>query len=183
MGLFKRQPEPSPSNRPLPAAAPVDPAAFEDTIYGRSDALQSAIKTVATPNDIGRPFGPGFGLETVAGWVHQVVPEPLEFRPIGQRAARAIGDGVKASVMTLDDYKAALGVNDESARRYGLRRLAISGNIKACDESARTLLAIADDDFNNLGHWFEDDAFALRMVAYFQLAMLRLIASGVPLQF
>lgn len=183
MGIFKRTPDASEERAGLAVTAPVDAALFEDSIYGRSDALQAAIRSIARPEDFGQPFGPGSGLETVAAWVQQLVPDPLEFRPIGQRAAEALIAGIQTSAVTLDSYGRALGVDNASAQRHRPKKRESLSNVRAYDESTRLLVAMSKNDINGMHRWFDDQDFALRMVAYFQLGLLRLLANGQPLQY
>jgi hypothetical protein len=167
---------------PLPQRAPVNIGAFEDSIDGRADALDHALRATCVSRDyVGTPFGPGFWLDEVAGWVGQLIPAPLEYHPVGGRAADSIIAAVQARNCSFDAIDRALGIDEGNAGRFGLSKAQAFRNLDAIQEMKELLISMAKMDMGKMERWFQDEAFAHRMVAYFQVARHRLIASGVTL--
>ena len=182
MGLFSKKPEAQ--LPPLSQRAPVNVGAFEDSIYGRADALDHALRATCASRDcVGTPFGPGFWLDKVAGWVGQLIPGPLEYHPVGSRAADSIIASVQAGTCSFDAIDRALGIDEANARRFGLSKAQAFRNLDAVQEMKDLLTSMAKMDVGKMQRWFQDEAFAHQMVAYFQVARHRLVAAGVTLSY
>jgi hypothetical protein len=176
MGLFRRNGVAAvTSDTPFP----VDTTTFPDSIDGRADALLAALRQgFAQPQHLGAPFGPHRGVEIATSWIRQVTPDPLEFRPVGERAADALVKAIRAKIIDLETVDRALGITEEAFRQYGLSKRDGLSTLSSYQERTSLLVAMARQDFNALVRWFKDDEFALASSAYFLVALLRLQTAG-----
>ena len=163
---------------------PIDVTTYEDSIYGRSDARMECLRQrFATSSDIGKPFGADTGLDVASQWTSAIVPEPLEYRPIGSRAADAMIGAIRSGDLHMDDILEVLGVSENALLRSGLRKSQRLDVGFTYDAFANLLLAMSKGDMNAMSKWFKDDWFAIRMTAYMLVAVLRLQASGTSVAY
>jgi hypothetical protein len=174
MGIFNRS---VPQASLVPSALPVHLSDFADSLAGRSDAAIAALATLAQEGDVGRPFGPGFGLEQARGWLLEILSNQSELQAVGGVAGDTLAAGFRSKSVDFDAIDEVLGI-DEGARRFGLSRRQQAANIGSIEGSKEVLVAIARDDFAGLKRWLHDVPFMAEVLAYHQLAILRLRAVG-----
>ncbi|HWL38389.1 MAG TPA: hypothetical protein VNQ77_19535 [Frankiaceae bacterium] len=156
---------------------------FDDDIYGRADALRRAVDTVSGPRFVGVPFGPGFGLATVVRWTCAIVPDPLELRPIGARAADALIAGIQSGAMRLETFDRVLGIGEAPARAHGLSSAESIANMSAPMPVKELLPAMSQRALHRMDKWLADEEFARKATAYYLVGTARLVTAGVPLTF
>jgi hypothetical protein len=156
---------------------------YEDSISGRAEAVKAALSVLARPEDVGRPFGPGCGLELARSWILQLMPRGPELRSVGHDVAETLMAGMWSKQIIFDDIDHVLGINDASRRRFGLSRSQARANIYAIQEPKDILIYFFEenpskDDAKSLSRWRHDILLAAEMLAYHQLAVLRLQVVG-----
>jgi hypothetical protein len=151
---------------------------FADSLEGRADAATAALSTLARVNDIGRPFGPGLGLEQVRGWLLQILSNQSELQAVGHVAGDTLVAGFRSKKINFDTIDEVLGIDAEGVRKFGLSRRQEAANIRGIEGAKETIVAMARDDLAGLKKWHGDMSFMAEVLAYHQLAILRLRAAG-----
>jgi hypothetical protein len=165
-----------------PADPPVDLAAYDNSPVGRNAALEDVLRSLARSWNTGRPMGRGTGLEAASGWVRQILPDLTELRATGQRAVRAILAGLDSSAISPDDLDRVMGAYAPTTQVWSEHRN-LSLNKMMMRDSCDVMLGFSGH--NNLAwqRWLTNDEFASQVVAYLQVAMLRLVAEGRQLSY
>jgi len=167
------------SKRTLPATSatselPIRVSDYSDSLEGRAEAATAALATLARASDVGRPFGPGFGLEQAREWLLQILPNQSELQAVGHVAGDTLAAGFRSKRIDFDTIDKVLGIDGEGVRRFGLSRRQEAANIQAIEGAKETLVAMARDDLLALRRWHDDVSFMAEVLAYHQMAVLRL---------
>lgn len=160
------------------AAVPIRVSDYSDSLEGRAEAATAALATLARASDIGRPFGPGFGLEQAREWLLQILPNQSELQAVGHVAGDILIAGFRSKSIDFDTIDKVLGIDEDGVRRLGLSRRQEAANIRAIEGAKETLGAMASDDFHALRKWHGDTRLMAEVLAYHQLAVLRLRLTG-----
>ncbi len=158
--------------------APVNAADYPDSIDGRAAAAITALATIANAADVGRPFGPGCGLQEVRGWMRSLVPNDAEIFQMARWAAETLIKAMRTSEIDFEDVDAVLGTDEAAAQRYGLSAAQSSVLVQAVEEANQVLIAIVHGNREGLQAWNSDVDFAAATLAYYQIAILRFRTMG-----
>lgn len=140
MGLFSKK------TSPTTAALPIRVLDYSDSLEGRAEAATAALATLARASDVGRPFGPGFGLEQAREWLLQILPNQSELQAVGHVAGDTLVAGFRSKRIDFDNIDKVLGIDGEGVRRFGLSRRQEAANIRAIEGAKETMVAMAGDD-------------------------------------
>ena len=175
VGLFSKKTSPTTS---ATTALPIRVLEYSDSLEGRAEAATAALATLARASDVGRPFGPGFGLEQAREWLLQILPNQSELQAVGHAAGDTLVAGFLSKRIDFDTIDKVLGIDGEGVRRFGLSRRQEAANIRAIEGAKETMVAMAGDDLLALRKWHGDARFMAEVLAYHQLAVLRLRLTG-----
>jgi hypothetical protein len=172
VGLFRKK------TSPTTAALPIRIPDYSDSLEGRAEAATAALATLARAGDAGRPFGPGFGLEQAREWLLQILPNQSELQAVGHVAGDTLIAGFRSKRIDFDSIDRVLGIDQEGVRKFSLSRRQEAANIRAIEGAKETLVAMTGDDLLALRKWHGDARFMAEVLAYHQLAVLRLRLTG-----
>ncbi|MBV9594591.1 MAG: hypothetical protein JO147_12445 [Actinobacteria bacterium] len=167
--------------RPLPPVSslvPVRAQDFPDSVDGRVAAAISALATLATAEDIGRPLGPGAGLHEICGWVTELVPDEGEQGQIAEWAAQELISGLRSHEVDFSLIDEVLGLDVLGQRHYSLSNGQASANALSSQVVFDALISLVNGSSDELSGVRHDPGFALEVFVYCQLAVLRLRAAG-----
>ena len=102
---------------------------------------------------------------------------------MGSRAGEAIIEAVQAGTLSFDLWDRVMGIDQSAASRFGLSKAQAMANLESIQEAKKLLTTMETHDFAGMRRWFEDEIFAHRMIAYYQVGRHRLVAAGVPLSY
>jgi hypothetical protein len=176
VGLFGKK---SVQTTPVPVALPINISGFHDSLGGRAEAATAALATLAQAGDVGRPFGPGFGLEEARAWLLQIFKNQSELQATGHVAGDILIAAIRARRIDLKSVSKVLGIDEVAARRFDLSKRQHIALMDFSSAAQTVLLNMAKEDLVGLKKWFSDMSFMAEILAYHQLAVLRLRVAGL----
>lgn|GEM_PF-2707243 len=145
------------------------------------DELSKWLKSVLTewsdPKELGRPFGPGFGLEVAISRIGAATFPPFFFQSVAQQVADVLIGKMRQTSLRFDDVDEALGIDAASLRKAGVKESSWEGLVQAVVQTKKITIGLASMDMNALEPWFASDALKTEVYVYHAVALGRL---GIP---